>query len=163
MAAGPRRESADMKATMTPPEILDRMRVPEHPNVYLIGRKAMRLTFLSQQQRALNLVWALHQTQSLLGKEVTVVGAGLAGLTAAFAACKLGANVTLIESKRVPLHLQRGCQLRFVHPHILDWPKEGSANPLTELPCMNWGGDMAAGVCDIILEEWATVESEVDK
>src|SRR5262245_56704238 len=86
--------------------ILDRLRIPGYAHVYWVGRKALRLTFLSQQHRALNLIWALHEDQQLLAKtKVTVVGAGLAGLTAAFAAHQLGAEVTLIESKLVPLHL----------------------------------------------------------
>lgn len=144
--------------------ILERLAMSEkdYPNVYWVGRKAMRLTFLSQQQRALNLVWALHKTGKLgQKKRVTVVGAGLAGLTAAYAASQLGASVTLLDSKHVALHLQLGCWLRFVHPHILDWPDEGSENPLTDLPCLNWGADMAARVCNTILKQWGVVEKTI--
>jgi hypothetical protein len=143
--------------------ILERLAMSEkeYPNVYWIGRKAMRLTFLSQQQRALNLVWALHKINNLDKKKVTVVGAGLAGMTAAFAASQLGASVTLLEGKQVPLHLQLGCWLRFVHPHILDWPQKDSDKPLTDLPCMNWGADMAARVCNTVLEQWRAVEKTV--
>jgi len=144
--------------------ILERLAMSEseYPNVYWIGRKAMRLTFLSQQLRALNLVWALNKTGKLgPKKKVTVVGAGLAGLTAAFAACQLGASVTLIEGKQMPFHLQLGCELRFVHPHILDWPQKDSENPLTDLPCLNWGADMASGVCKTVLKQWGVVEKTV--
>jgi hypothetical protein len=144
--------------------ILERLAMSEtdYPNVYWVGRKAMRLTFLSQQQRALNLVWALNKTGKLGPKtKVTVVGAGLAGMTAAFAASQLGASVTLLEGKQVPLHLQLGCWLRFVHPHILDWPQKDSENPLTDLPCLNWGADMAARVCNTVLEQWGAVEKTV--
>jgi hypothetical protein len=122
----------------------------------------MRLTFLSQQQRALNLIWALSKKGKLSkATRLTVVGAGLAGLTAAYAAAKLGVTVTLIESKLLPLHLQRGSQLRFVHPHILDWPAKISEAPLTDLPCLNWGADMAARVCNEILVQWKEVEETI--
>lgn len=142
--------------------IIKRLTIKDNPNVYWIGRKATRLTFLSQQQRALNLIWALHNTGSLPpGSEVTVVGAGLAGLTAAFAASQLGAKVRLLESKSVPLHLQRGCQLRFVHPYILDWPDQTSEIPITNLPCLNWGADMAAQISNTVLEQWEEMKKDV--
>ena len=143
--------------------ILDRLAIGEgYPNVYWIGRKAVRLTFLSQQQRALNLIWALHKTGSLgSSKRVTIVGAGLAGLTAAVAAKRVGAEVTILEAKDDALHLQRGCQLRFVHPHILDWPENRANDPLTDLPCLNWGAGMAAKVANTVLEQWAAFRENI--
>lgn len=153
------------ESAQTPEDvILDRLAMSksEFPNVYWVGRKAMRLTFLSQQQRSLNLIWALNKKGMFRDRpKVTVVGAGLAGLTAAFAASQLGASVTLIDSKHTALHLQLGCWLRFVHPHILDWPKEGSENPLTDLPCLNWGADMAAHVSESVIDQWSLVEKTV--
>ena len=96
--------------------ILDRLELVSGHGIYWIGRKATRLTFLSQQQRALNLVWALSSDGSLTrDSRVAVVGAGLAGLTAAYAAHQLGVPVTIFKSKSVALHLQRGSELRFIH------------------------------------------------
>ncbi|SRR6266446_31057 len=153
---------AKLDKSSIPKIILDRLGIPNHPNVFWVGRKSLRLTFLSQQQRALNLIWALHETGNLTPEtRLTVVGAGLAGLTATFAAKHLGASVTLLESKKVPLHLQRGCQLRFIHPYILDWPEAISATHITNLPCLNWGADMAAEVSNTILEQWAEIENTV--
>ena len=91
-----------------------------------------------------------------------MVGAGLAGITAAFAAHQLDATVSIFESKSVPLHLQRGSELRFIHPHILDWPAADSETLVTQLPCMNWGADMASRVSNTVLEEWLAIEDQLD-
>jgi hypothetical protein len=138
------------------------MHVPHYDGVYFINRAATRVTFHSQQQRALNLAWALSECGKL-GKDVNVavVGAGLTGLTFAFAAAEKEATVTLIEEKRIPLYLQRGCQLRFIHPNIYEWPDPISDNPLTDLPCLNWGADYAARVCDTVLWQWKEKEKKV--
>lgn len=145
--------------------ILDRLAIgPPYNDVYWIGRRAVRLTFLSQQQRALNLVWALKETGKIgPGRDVTVVGAGIAGITAAFAAYHLGARVQLIENKQDELHLQRGCQLRFVHPHVLDWPDPSADVPMTDLPCLNWGADYAARICDVLLKQWVSVRRSITR
>jgi hypothetical protein len=70
--------------------------------------------------------------------------------------------VTVFESKSVPLHLQRGSKLRFIHPHILDWPAVGSEDLMTNLPCMNWAADMASGVANTVLEEWVSIEDQLE-
>jgi len=88
---------------------------------------------LSLQQRAFNIVWVL-KTEGLLGQSVAVVGAGLAGITAALAARQAGAVVTLVERKPEVLHLQRGSQLRYIHPNVYEWPVPESLQPFTEVP-----------------------------
>jgi threonine dehydrogenase-like Zn-dependent dehydrogenase len=114
--------------------VLEHMRVSgPYPNTYFIGSKSIRLTFLSQQVRAFNLIWAL-QEKRCLGKSVAVIGGGLAGMTAALAAQEAGAAVTLYERKADLLHLQRGCQLRFIHPNVYDWPDPESSDAFTRLP-----------------------------
>ncbi|NYH18861.1 NAD(P)/FAD-dependent oxidoreductase [Paraburkholderia bryophila] len=153
------------KIKMTGPveTILGRMEITEKSNVYWIGRKATRLTFLSQQQRALNLIWALVTSGTLReNSRVAIVGAGLAGLTAAFAAHRLDIKVTVIERKALPLHMQRGCQLRYIHPHILDWPEPQSTSLLTNLPCMNWGAGMASSISETVFREWGIVSGSID-
>jgi hypothetical protein len=143
--------------------ILQRQCIPGYPNVYWIGRKAARLTFLSQQQRALNLVWALQSTGKIREtSQVTVVGAGLVGLTAAYAALQVGASVTLVERHMVPMHLERGSQLRFIHPTILDWPLAISESVTTDLPCLNWGADTAARISATVIQQWKEIENRVD-
>jgi hypothetical protein len=151
---------------LNPEAVLERMEVRGYPGVYLLGRNARRLTLLSQQYRALNLIWALKRTKRLRGPDgrpakVAVVGGGLAGLTAAVAANWIGAEVTLLERMTELLHLQSGCQFRFVHPNLYDWPEPQSTTAVTDLPCMNWGADMATSVAESILTQWKALAGNV--
>jgi hypothetical protein len=142
-------------------QILDKMAVsPDRPSVYYLGNKAARLTFLSQQHRAFNLVWALHEKGKLKGR-IAVIGGGVAGMTAAVAAHQAGAEVTLLERKSELLHLQRGSHLRFVHPNIYDWPDPKWECSFTELPCLNWGAGMAGTVVEILLRQWEQVRGGI--
>ena len=153
-------------------QILDLMKVGgSHSNgqVYCIGAGATRLTFQSQQHRALNLIWALKEKwrrenlSNFKSKTVVVIGAGLAGITAALAAKEVGATVTLIERKGEVLHLQRGTQMRFIHPNIYDWPADHAVERMTDLPILNWGAGMAARVVEVLLEQWLSLAGTVER
>jgi NADPH-dependent 2,4-dienoyl-CoA reductase/sulfur reductase-like enzyme len=72
-----------------------------YDRVFFLGPYARRVSFSSQQNRALNLIWALRASDALkpaTGKPVAVVGAGVSGLTATAALIDLGCKVTLYES-----------------------------------------------------------------
>src|SRR5262245_25589074 len=73
-------------------------------------------TLRSQQVRALNLVWALGKS-TLKGKQIAVIGGGVAGLTFAAASAGCGASVHLFERTKL-LHLQLGCWHRALHPEV---------------------------------------------
>jgi hypothetical protein len=119
---------------MTPAEIIDGSSVPSQS---------------SQQVRALNVVDALlvQGVVKPTGK-IAIIGAGVGGITvaAALAVAAPGMKaIDLFERKGELLHLQRGSQ-RFVHPHLYDWPKEGSTNADAGLPLLNWHAGKAADV-----------------
>jgi hypothetical protein len=143
-------------------QVLDRMSVPKHPNVYYLGRRAVRLTFISQQTRAVNLVWALKES-NLLGRRVAVVGGGLAGITAARAASLVGAHVVLFERQSDTLHLQRDSRLRFVHPYAYDWPDKSATRSMTKLPFLNWSAESADRIVEAVLRQWSIVGSNVEQ
>src|SRR5690348_5336751 len=87
---------------------LELFAVPKRKGVYVLGSFARYATLFSQQVRALNLIFLLHETQSLgSGSNVAVVGGGAAGLTAAAAAARVGATVTVLEKRAKPMGLQR--------------------------------------------------------
>lgn len=129
--------------------------IPPRNCIFVIGPFATRLNFFRQQNRALNLVWALNHKFGLAGKRVAVVGAGLAGLTSAAALLSLECKVTVYESKGSVMYRQRDTGHRFVHPNVNYWPDE-ALNPSTAFPFFNWIANECDSIADVIDREWAT-------
>lgn len=145
-------------------DLIKRMRVKGYDKVFAVGSNASRVTFASQQRRALNLLWALTEDEILeAGMKVGIVGGGLAGMTAAVAAELLGMNVSVIEEKNDLMHLQRGNSSRYIHPNIFDWPAGSSKVAITDLPFLNWSEDTCSNVAAWILEQWDQVKSGIDE
>jgi hypothetical protein len=138
-------------------DILAEAEVKGYPGLYLVGCHHRHITVFSQQVRAINLVKALLADQSSFasGTTMAVIGAGIAGLTAAVYAARHGAEVDVLEQAPRPLWLQDSCNNRWLHPHIYDWPEPGSLEPRTlVLPVLNWGAGSAREVAAQIREEW---------
>jgi hypothetical protein len=142
----------------SPTTILQHTAVPAEPNVYVLGSYEGRVTIHSQQIRALNLLYALKATGKLdkVASRVAVVGGGIAGMTAAIAAAKLDANVTIFERHPQFLHNLRGCHTRHLHPNIYDWPHEHAMVDATSLPFMNWHANTADQIARDLLTEWSS-------
>lgn len=144
--------------------IINKMKVGEYSRIFLVGKNATRVTFASQQKRALNLLWALSEEKKIhAGDRIAIVGAGLAGLTAAVAADILGGNVTLYEKKSDPLHLQRGNNSRYIHPNLFEWPDSAARDPLTHLPFLNWSEDTCGNIARWILEQWTELRANIEE
>ena len=123
------------------------------PGVYVLGCFARYVTLYSQQVRALNLVGALFKDGQIGPRTpVAIVGGGVSGLTAALAAQRCGAEVTILEKSLGFMDLQRNAQRRWIHPHIYDWPADGYNNPLAELHVLSWKADYAYKVIGEQLE-----------
>lgn len=138
---------------MEPTALLDLFRV--QGNIYYIGAFNPPITFLSQQIRALNVVWSLQSTGfQFAGATVAIVGAGLAGVTAASIMARLGANVSVFEKTRDILPLQQGNRTRYVLPNVYHWPDTGSVYPRTHLPYMNWNAGLAGDIATEITNQW---------
>jgi hypothetical protein len=130
----------------------------KYPNVFVLGCTASRVSFLAQQTRALNLIAVLAAQERRLSElKICVVGGGVAGVTAASYAQRLGCNVTLIEQYNRVLTLQAGSS-RWVHPNIYDWPNAGWRTAETHLPVMNWHAATAADVIGQLREQWDALE-----
>ncbi len=143
--------------------ILERTQVREFPGVHVLGCHAPRLTVLSQQFRAFNLIWALFDKGQLRpGRKVGVIGGGIGGLTVAAAAMLKGCPVVLTEQHQRLMHIQRGCSRRLLHPNIYEWPNEGSEETSTRFPAMNWKADFADQVVRRLDLEWEALKERYD-
>ncbi|SDO20913.1 FAD-dependent oxidoreductase [Afipia sp. GAS231] len=149
------------------PEILQHSKVAAWP-LYLLGAFDTGVTVWSQQVRALNLAYALVEQGVVTCDQVSdrsikiaVIGGGFAGLTVAAGLLKKGvdAHITVLEQCDVLMPLQQGSDARWLHPHIYDWPKEGSQSGVAMLPVMNWTAARASDVVVQILTEWRRLAS----
>lgn len=146
---------------MDPEEFLNQLRV--FGNVYFIGAFSPPITFLSQQIRAFNFIWALEGVgYQFENASIAVIGAGLTGLTMAAALRSVGADVSILERTTDHMPLQQGNQSRFVLPHLYEWPSPGSAYPRTHLPFMNWYAGTAGDIASQIIAQWDQIQHDVE-
>lgn len=132
-------------------DILDGAAVRDRPNLFVIGSFDRRITFYSQQVRALSLVHALKELGYLhADPRIAVVGGGAAGVTAAAAAALVtGSQVVLFESADALLPLQSTTDRRRLDPHIYDWPAHDTTDPIADLPILDW----ESGTCRAVRED----------
>ncbi|WP_437779086.1 FAD-dependent oxidoreductase [Sorangium sp. So ce1097] len=149
-------------ASYEPPEQLLRTQVPKMSRVYVLGSYESRVTILSQQIRALNLIEDLDRDRPLSKQQVLVIGAGIAGLTAATAAAIYGAKVKLMDRRAGPLMTLEGSSTRWVHPHIFDWPEDGWGNPDANLPIFRWSASTVDRLVTAFREEWTRWKEELE-
>lgn len=136
------------------------------PGVYVCGCLERWVSIHLQAVRALNLAWALVTERRVeKGARACVVGGGFAGLTLAAGLGRLGVRVTLLERNRELLAAQRRNRVRWIHPHIHEWPRPGSLEPRAGLPLLDWhaglSADMAAEVLGGFEREVARSRIEV--
>jgi flavin-dependent dehydrogenase len=106
----------------------------------VLGSYDRRITFYSQQVRALSLVHALHMEGYLRAdSRIAVIGGGAAGITAAAAAALVTQNeVVLFERHQELLPMQSATMRRNLDPHIFDWPEWDTDDPIADLPILDW-------------------------
>lgn len=144
-------------------ELLGHFRINNEPELYALGSFDRHVTVLSQQTRALNLAWSLVETGKVPTRNdvgsvrIAIIGAGFAGLTlaAALRVKEARAEIVLFEERDALLPLQQGSDTRWLHPHIYDWPNEGSEAAAAMLPVLNWTAGRASDVVVQVLGEWA--------
>jgi len=135
--------------------------IHDAPSLHIIGTFDAGITVLRQQVRALNLAWSLIETDRIPPApapptRIAVIGAGFAGLTfaAAILAKDVNCDVTLFEEHDTLMPLQQGSDTRWLHPHIYDWPDEGSEADVAMLPLLNWTAARASDVAVQVLQDW---------
>lgn len=148
--------AASMRVKANPKRILSTYCIP-NVGLYLLGTFDVGVTVLSQQIRALNLAWALVETERVpADKRIAVVGGGFAGLTIAAGLLRKEAQVhiTIFERRDTLLPLQQGSDTRWLHPRIYDWPAMGSEAGSAMLPILNWTAARASDVVVQVMREW---------
>lgn len=145
-----------LDSTSARQQILDRMQVPGLPYLYVLGCLESRITLYTQQVRALNLIYALNDKLKKGDATVAVIGAGAGGLMAAAAAGACGYRVSVFEKNPNPLDLIGPSRLRWLHPHIYEWPHNGAENSRAGLPFLDWTEGLAHNVVfDQLHPQWA--------
>lgn len=132
-----------------------------HPGTrfYVIGCYDSRITFYSQQVRALLLIHALHDQGYLAtNPRIAVIGAGAAGVTAAAAAALVTTGeVFLFERAPNIMPLQALTLRRHLDPHIFDWPESDTDDPVADLPILDWEKGPSRQVHDDVEAEFEAV------
>lgn len=135
---------------VAPLEFLESARAFGTENRFIVGTFERGVTFYRQQIRALNLIYAMVEARDDSDKlkikpksRIVVIGGGAFGVTAAAAAAYAEFSVVVVERQQI-LHLQHGCDTRWLHPRSYDWPDPASQSQLARLPIMNWAASTAA-------------------
>lgn len=149
--SGKQKKARQLADPLLAQDIIDGAAVRDRPNLFVIGCFDRRITFYSQQVRALSLVHALKdQGYFNANPRIAVVGGGAAGVTAAAAAALVShANVVLFESSAELLSLQSTTERRHLDPHIYDWPAYDTTDPIADLPILDW----ESGTCRSVRED----------
>lgn len=94
------------------------------PNLFDLSSNLHHVSIRDQIHRSVALAEALvagNQFQS--GKQVLIVGAGVAGVVAGMVLARHGAEVQIVDaSTHAPFRLQRGVHTRYVGPYMYEWP-----------------------------------------
>jgi hypothetical protein len=131
-------------------------------NRFVIGGFESGITIYKQQVRALNLIYSLHEKRRIQqNAKIAIIGGGLSGVTAAVAAAALGYEVYLFERRPILLHLQHGCDTRWVHPHIYNWPAYGAERPYAGLPLLDWRESTAGSVVEQIQRDYERIKKKI--
>ncbi|TPG48079.1 ABC-three component system protein [Sphingomonas glacialis] len=136
--------------------------IPGYDGLYAIGIADIRITIYSQQVRAFQLVHSLLELGKLKdGQHVAIIGGGVAGVAAAAAILVSTETicVTLFEAETELFYVQRECSVRYVHPHLYEWPRANSINPTSDLPILSWEAGSAADVVERIAGKFAQIQS----
>jgi hypothetical protein len=138
--------------------IIDAAKFEKVP-IWCLGPFARRVSFVSQQRRALNLVGALKRSDLIKPEDrIAIVGGGLAGLVAAAALVGQKCQVEIYEAQAELFQYQKKATHRFIHPSISRWPDiEMPLHDTTNFPFFDW---YAAPCSEVVVQferEWNAI------
>lgn len=130
-------------------------------NGYILGVFQPGITVYNQQLRSLNILHAMIETNVLTKEDkIAVIGGGIAGLTFATAALKLGYSIDLFEKSQILIPYQYGCETRRIHPHFYSWPESLTEYPYCDLPFFNWSHETASTVSKNIYDTFKGITKQ---
>ncbi|MBT1156705.1 hypothetical protein J1C56_13985 [Aminobacter anthyllidis] len=147
--------------TLNPNQLIQGSQIEGFPKAYVIGAYDTRITFYSQQVRALALAHALHVEHHIgPSARIGVIGGGAAGvMLAAALALQSDAVIQLFEKSEVLMPLQRTATRRRLDPRIYEWPRSDAEHEIAELPILDWTSGSAADVRQAVLGEFEAVRA----
>jgi len=132
--------------------------------VYNIGTRGGRVSFYSQQLRAIQLASALAAQYPDKDESILVIGGGVAGVTFLTALRVLGfANVVGYEAQEKVLQTQVSAAHRDAHPSANDWPmllQDREYTSTTNIPFLNWHAGKVSDVIKMMREDRSFREHE---
>lgn len=160
--------TTDTNSPESADQLISHYRLPDS-SVFVVGAFDQGITVLSQQVRSLNLAWALVESgrvpldRDSARPRIAIVGAGFSGLTTAAGLLKkrVNADITIFERRDTVLPLQHGSDSRWLHPHIYDWPRQGSEAYSAALPVLNWTASRASDVVVQVLKSWKSIVADL--
>ncbi|MGX5851389.1 ABC-three component system protein [Mesorhizobium sp. PL10] len=149
---------------LRPIDVIEGASVKGRKGLYVLGCYDQRITFYSQQVRALALIHALAEQDYLReAPRIAVIGGGAAGLAAAAAsALASDAGVVLFEAASDLLKLQMGTDRRKLDPHIYNWPRSGADDPIAELPILDWESGPSRDVREDVVGQFNDIAARRD-
>lgn len=137
---------------------IENFRLKDTPNAYAIGLADNLITIHSQQTRAICLARLLTDELKKTDtprRSICIIGGGIAGLTCALELIENEwSDITILERMPDLLAVQNGCDTRWVHPHIINWPDEGSEKEKSDNGILDWTASTASNVTYAIEQDW---------
>ena len=148
---------------LNPFDVIEGSHVSGHPGLYVIGSFDSRITFYSQQVRAIELAYALQQQGHLRQNlRIAVIGGGAAGITISSALALItNASIDLYEKADDILPLQRATARRNLDPHIYDWPAFDADHEFADLPILDWRSGPSRDVRTAVVREFGSIVDAV--
>lgn len=129
----------------------------DNKHIYAIGLSDKLVTIHSQQLRALCLAKLLNDEIQDPEKKnnICIIGGGIAGLTLSLELVKYGwRDINILERLPDFLGIQNGCDTRWVHPGIINWPEQGSDQGYSDSGDLSWDASTASDVTFGIEKKW---------
>ncbi len=137
--------------------------------IFALTPSSLAISVYRQQIRSLNLAYCIKKNWKEIKPNldsvdtpgrIAVIGGGFAGITVAAGLLKLGFEIHLFEQRTQLCHLQSGCETRWLHPRIYEWPAMDSDLADARLPLLTWSASSAGDVARTVVQNFEKLCTE---